>query len=81
MQSPMYDVKTSLPLPDTSPPEPAAEPSWQPLGEAAPAHRRFYVPVRVKYVLILLASLAWAAMSVKLSQPWLNELSKPLGFG
>ncbi|WP_454261271.1 glycosyltransferase, partial [Pseudoxanthomonas mexicana] len=77
----MYDVKTSLPLPDTSPPEPAAEPSWQPLGEAAPAHRRFYVPVRVKYVLILLASLAWAAMSVKLSQPWLNELSKPLGFG
>ncbi|WP_448477714.1 glycosyltransferase family 2 protein [Pseudoxanthomonas mexicana] len=77
----MYDVKTSLPLPDTSPPETAAEPSWQPVGEAAPAHRRFYVPVRVKYVLILLASLAWAAMSVKLSQPWLNELSKPLGFG
>ena len=31
----MYDVKTSLPLPDTSPPEPAAEPSWQPVGEAA----------------------------------------------
>jgi biofilm PGA synthesis N-glycosyltransferase PgaC len=77
----MYDVKTSLPLPDTSPPEPVAEPSWQSAGDAAPARRRFYVPVRVKYVLILLASLAWAAMSVKLSQPWLNELSKPLGFG
>ena len=39
MQSPMYDVKTSLPLPDTSPPEPVAEPSWQPVGDAAPARR------------------------------------------
>ena len=43
--------------------------------------RRLYVPIRVKYALILLASLGWAALSVKLSQPWLAELTKPLGFG
>jgi biofilm PGA synthesis N-glycosyltransferase PgaC len=56
---------------------PGVPPSPPPM----PAMRRFYVPVRLKYVLILLAALGWAALSVKLSQPWLSELSKPLGYG
>lgn len=46
-----------------------------------PPRRRFYVPLRVKYTLILLFAVAWMGLSVKLSQPWLDELSKPLGFG
>ena len=47
----MYDVKTSLPLPDTSPPEPVAEPSWQPVGDAAPARRRMGVAERERQIL------------------------------
>lgn len=77
----MYDVKTPAtfqPL-DAPPPDTGLE-ATQPAAET-PARRRFYVPIRVKYTLILLASLAWAGVSVKLSQPWLSELSKPLGFG
>ncbi|TDK22337.1 glycosyltransferase family 2 protein [Luteimonas aestuarii] len=50
-------------------------------GQDATERRRFYVALRLKYALILLAAVAWVALSVKLSQPWLQELSKPLGFG
>lgn len=46
----------------------------------APHARRFYVPVRVKYVLVMMASIAWTALSVKLSMRWLHELSQPIGF-
>jgi biofilm PGA synthesis N-glycosyltransferase PgaC len=45
-----------------------------------PEFRRFYVPIRLKYVLVLAVALAWAGLSVKLSQPWLHELSAHVGF-
>ncbi|GGA73162.1 glycosyl transferase [Arenimonas soli] len=35
----------------------------------------FYVPVTVKFVLLLVFALAWMAFSIWLSQPWLRELS------
>lgn len=57
------------------PPEPPA-----PAPVPAPGYRRFYVPVRIKYVLVLTIALAWAALSVQLSQPWLHELSTHVGF-
>jgi poly-beta-1,6-N-acetyl-D-glucosamine synthase len=47
----------------------------------AQARRRFYVPLRLKYTLVLFLALLWVGLSIKLSQPWLHELSKPLGFG
>lgn len=54
--------------------------SGVPLPAMAPAtHRGFYVPLRLKYVLVLLVALAWMAVSIRLSQPWVEELSKPLG--
>ena len=42
--------------------------------------RAFYFTVRTKYFLVLCMSLAWAALSVWLSLPWLRELSRALGF-
>ncbi|GAB2505933.1 glycosyltransferase [Pseudoxanthomonas sangjuensis] len=38
------------------------------------------MPVRVKYALVLLVALAWLALSVKLSQPWLQQLSGLIGY-
>ncbi|MEJ1095045.1 MULTISPECIES: glycosyltransferase [unclassified Pseudoxanthomonas] len=78
----MYDTHAPSPLTvaDTivpTPPDSSLPAVVEPVG----GHRRFYVPVRLKYVLVLIVALAWVAASVKLSQPWLNELSKPIGFG
>lgn len=49
----------------------------RPLAPVAQADRRpgFYVPVNVKFVLLLAFALAWMAFSIWLSQPWLRELS------
>ena len=76
----MYDSKFPLvpPAAESDCPDSVLNPAAG--GVAALPWRRFYVPVRLKYTLVLLVSLAWAALSVKLSQPWLSELSKPLGF-
>ena len=77
----MYD-STSLLAPAEREPD-SPDSVFNPAPDAAATAlpwRRFYVPVRLKYTLVLLVSLAWAALSVKLSQPWLSELSKPLGF-
>lgn len=52
-----------------------------PVALSVPPRRRLYVPLRLKYALALLFAVAWAGLSVKLSQPWLAELSRPLGFG
>ena len=46
-----------------------------------PARRRFYVSVRMKFLLVLAGSLAWAGLSVVLSLPWLNGLAEVIGFG
>lgn len=45
-----------------------------------PDYRRFYVSVRVKYLLVLVVALLWAGLSIRLSAPWLHELAKPIGF-
>jgi biofilm PGA synthesis N-glycosyltransferase PgaC len=42
--------------------------------------RRLYLPVPTKFALVLLGSLAWAALSVYLSLPWLGGLSVVTGF-
>lgn len=59
-----------------------ATPFIDALPHPAPlARRRFYLPVRAKYVLVLAVALAWMALAVQLSQPWLHALAGPLGFG
>jgi biofilm PGA synthesis N-glycosyltransferase PgaC len=45
-----------------------------------PGYRRFYVPVRTKYLLVLVVALLWTGLSIRLSAPWLHELAKPIGF-
>ncbi len=41
--------------------------------------RRLYVPIHLKYALVLVFALAWTAISVGLSLHWLHELAKPIG--
>ena len=65
----------------TGPAVAAANAGAERLPTAAASRRRFYVPVRAKYAMVLALALGWMALSVLLSQPWLAELSKPLGFG
>jgi len=43
-----------------------------------PAHRRFYIPLRGKLVLVALISLAWVALSVWLAIPWVASLSESI---
>jgi biofilm PGA synthesis N-glycosyltransferase PgaC len=54
-----------------------------PAIEHAPASKtgRLYVPLRLKFMLVLLFAAAWMALSVWLSQTWLGELSHVIGFG
>lgn len=42
--------------------------------------RRFYLPVRLKFLLVLVVAVAWTALSIRLSQPWLEALSGVVGF-
>ncbi len=76
----MYELRTD----QRSEREPAPEPS--PVGSGpAPVVgatlRRFYVPLRMKFCLVLVLASAWMAFSIWLSQPWLTELSRVIGFG
>jgi poly-beta-1,6-N-acetyl-D-glucosamine synthase len=50
-------------------------------GQALPAgvtspRRRFYIPIRVKFVLALLIATAWLLFSIIVSQPWMEDLSR-----
>ena len=74
----MYDTSAPLPPVPAEPSDPGTE-SGLAVVAASPL-RRFYVPVRIKYLLVLAVAVAWTALSVMLSAPWLHELSKPLGF-
>ncbi|MGY6517374.1 MAG: glycosyltransferase [Lysobacteraceae bacterium] len=47
-----------------------------PVGE----RRALYMPVPFKFVMVLVFASLWLAASVWLSQPWLNELSRHIGF-
>ncbi len=65
-------------LPD---PVDALGPEPKPAGAAGAPKRRLYVPLRIKFVLILVLATAWMTFSVWLSQPWLGELGSVIGFG
>lgn len=44
------------------------------------SQRRLYVPIPVKFVLVLLGAFAWMGLSIYLSQPWLEGLTRVVGF-
>lgn len=75
----MYNLDSTAPL------DPAAGPLPELTGEhpAAPAlvaRRGLYVPLRLKFALVLTLAAAWMGFSVWLSQSWLGELSHVTGF-
>lgn len=45
-----------------------------------PAWRRFYIPVRIKFLLALTVAIAWTGASIWLSYPWLLDLSRVIGW-
>lgn len=55
-----------------SPPPPVVTVTGRPVS-------RPYVPVRLKFVLTLVASFAWAAFSLRLATPWIHELGRVIG--
>lgn len=75
----MYDLDSTAPI------NPAADPFCERISELSPAPavaagRGLYVPLRLKFVLVLTLALAWMGLSVWLSQSWLGELSQVTGF-
>ncbi len=75
----MYDDLSAAPHCAGDGVAPRAESSPAPVVRQEP-RRRLYLPVPAKFALVLLCSLAWAAMSVYLSLPWLDGLSAVIGF-
>ncbi len=75
----MYELEKN-----TSPEQSENPDSSQKMESAAPSpsllRRRFYVPLRMKFSLVLALACAWMAFSIWLSQPWLTELSRVIGF-
>lgn len=75
MQDALLSAQLLKPLPsdasaDRASPGAIAQPRWQ----------RFYVPVRIKFTAALLVATAWAALSIWLSAPWLDELASWIGW-
>ena len=50
------------------------------LEKPASARKAFYVPLRLKFALVLVFASAWMGLSIWLSQAWLGELSQVVGF-
>lgn len=74
----MYEPATSPPSTPDFDDAPLPAPAT---GEAAGSvPGRLYVPLRLKFVLVLFFAAAWMALSVWLSQAWLGELSQVIGF-
>ncbi|MDR7419680.1 MAG: glycosyltransferase [Armatimonadota bacterium] len=46
---------------------------------ATAVRRRFYIPVRVKFVLVTMAACAWLGFSLSLAEPWITDLSRHIG--
>lgn len=44
--------------------------------QAADPYRRFYLSIRVKFVMALLVAFAWLAFSIYLARTWMDDLSK-----
>ncbi len=50
-----------------------------PVAEKLPDHhRRFYIPLRLKLLLVAFFSLAWVGFSLWLAIPWIEELGKSI---
>ena len=50
-----------------------------PVAEKLPEHhRRFYIPLKLKLVLVALCSLAWVGFSLWLAIPWIQELGQSI---
>ena len=45
-----------------------------------PLHKRFYIPLKIKFVLGHLIALVWSGVSIFISLPWLVDLSKEVTF-
>jgi biofilm PGA synthesis N-glycosyltransferase PgaC len=45
-----------------------------------PEWRRFYLPVKLKFVIALVAACGWAGLSIWLSVPWLRDLAGTIGW-
>jgi biofilm PGA synthesis N-glycosyltransferase PgaC len=45
-----------------------------------PEWRRFYLPVKAKFVIALVAACGWAGLSIWLSVPWLRDLAGTIGW-
>lgn len=72
-------MNTELLEPPAATPPGEARPSLRPPAAPAPLQRRRYVPVRAKFALTLLVSLAWAVLSYRLAGRWIAELSQLAG--
>src|SRR4029077_6312357 len=50
-----------------------------PVAEKLPDHhRRFYIPLRLKLLLVAFCSLAWVGFSLWLAVPWIEELGQSI---
>lgn len=64
------------------PPTPSlgnASPVGDPAGVPGPQPRRRYMPVRAKFALTVVFSLAWALLSLRLAHRWIEDLSLLVG--
>jgi poly-beta-1,6-N-acetyl-D-glucosamine synthase len=59
----------------TAVPTAAATPPTDP----GPVHRRFYLPVTVKFLLSLVFAAIWVGVSTWVSMPWIDELTRVAG--
>jgi len=76
----MYNLDSTAPIDPPGPlPDLTGEFSPAPVAAAA-ARRSLYVPLRLKFALVLVLAAAWMGFSVWLSQSWLDELSQVTGF-
>lgn len=53
--------------------------STKPADEPAAVRKRFYLPVFGKFVLAYLLAVIWFGISIRLSMPWINDLSAFIG--
>lgn len=73
-----FEVSNRQDTDDLSAPPPSP-PVLAPAPVPGPWTRKRYVPVRVKFVLTLLASFAWAGLSLHLAHRWILDLSGLIG--
>lgn len=78
----MYTIDTAMAPDPTSDPLPdsyVAQPV--PATASAVSRKTLYMPLRLKFAVVLAFASSWMALSVWLSQSWLGELSHVVGLG